>query len=210
MTRIVWNEAGTNFFETGVDRGVLYPSVGPGVPWNGLQSVTESPIRGDIKNYYLDGIKFLHISSFEEFEASILALSAPRAFRNMEGVKSIANGLYASQQKRDSFGFSYRTLIGNDISPDVGYKIHLVYNAIAKPNGRTNTSVNATPTPISLGWSISSIPISLPGYRPTSHFVIDTRDIDPITVQTIENALYGTIGIDSQLILPSELITLLS
>ena len=48
MARLVWDKTGERFYETGVDRGVLYPIqeggvYSKGVAWNGLTAVTESP-----------------------------------------------------------------------------------------------------------------------------------------------------------------------
>lgn len=192
MTRIVWGTTGERYFETGADRGVLYLPGQDGVPWSGITSVNEAPDGGDPQPYYIDGYKYANVSSAEDFKATLSALSAPKEFGVCDGTAPIHNGLFATQQPRKSFGLSYRTLVGNDISGvDHGYKIHLVYNALAAPSTRDNATINGSVSPLGLSWSISTTPPKITGLRPTAHFVVDTRYTNSVTLALLENILYG-------------------
>ena len=193
MSRIFWNAPGERFYESGVDRGVLYVGSNPGVPWTGLISVAESPSGGEARPYYQDGIKYLNISSKEEFEATINAFTAPKEFGPCDGVGAMQNGLFATQQPRKSFSLSYRTLIGNDVDgQEHGYKIHLVYNALAGPSERSNSTLGDSVEPNSLSWKVTTLPPSMSGRKPTAHFVIDTRYTPPLVLKAIEDILYGS------------------
>lgn len=209
MTRLAWGAHGERFFETGTDRGVLYLGGKPGVPWNGLKAVNESVTGGDAKPYYLDGYKYLNISSYEEFSASIDAFSAPHEFGVCDGTVGIHNGLFATEQPRVEFGLSYRTLIGNDQDGvNHGYKIHLVYNALASPSSRNNQSVGGGVNILGLSWSITTQPPLTTGIRPTAHFVIDSRRTPSGLLKTVEDILYGTSSSDARLPTVEELRTL--
>jgi hypothetical protein len=192
VTRLDWNAVGSRFYETGVDRGVLYVDGYPGVPWNGLTSVNESPSGGDPKSFYLDGVKYLTIPSTEEFEGTITAYTYPNEFSQCNGDSQPRSGLFLTHQRRKSFGFSYRTLIGNDQSGSYGYKIHVVYNALVSPTERSNESLKDTIDPDDFSWKFTCKPPVMDGYRPTAHIVIDSRSTDPSALSEIENILYGT------------------
>ena len=192
MTRLAWGATGERFYETGVDRGVLYVD-GVGHAWNGLTSVEESPTGGEAKPYYFDGLKYANIPSFEEFEATINAFSAPKAFLDVEGTASVARGFYATQQPRKPFSFSYRTLIASDTNEiGSGYKLHIVYIALAGPSSRENVTLSDTPEPMELSWEITATPPLVHGHRPTSHFVIDSTEASPIILGWLESIMYGT------------------
>lgn len=208
MARLVWNSVGQRFYETGVDRGVLYVD-GEGFAWAGLISVSESPSGGTPRAFYIDGIKYLNISSAEEFEATINAFSCPPEFAPCDGMVSIQNGLFVTQQPRKSFGFSYRTKIGNDVDgSEHAYKIHLIYNALAAPSQRDNNTISESVEPTVFSWKITTLSPQITGYRPTAHFVIDTRYTDPTTLSTIEDILYGSDSTPSRLPDVSELLTI--
>lgn len=193
MTKLVWNAIGERFFETGVERGVLYLDGVAGVPWNGLISVSESPSGGDVTPYYIDGIKYLNVVSGEEFAATIEAFTYPDEFNQCDGASRISNGLFATQQKKKSFGLSYRTRIGNDVDGvDHAYKIHVVYNAITTPTQRSNSTLTDSVEADNFSWSIVTKPPTFTGYKPTSHFVIDTREVTADLLSEIEDILYGS------------------
>lgn len=193
MARILWGEVGQRFYEAGVDRGVLYVADLPGVPWNGLISVSETPSGGEQEPYYLDGVKYLETSAPEEFNATIEAFTYPPEFEQCDGSEEVFNGLSLRQRPRKPFGLSYRTKIGNDVDGlEHGYKLHLVYNALAAPTNRGNSSISDTIEPDILSWSISARPIHVPGYQPTAHFVVDSRRTDPLVLADLENILYGS------------------
>lgn len=193
MTRLVWGETGNRYFETGTDRGVLYPKNSVGVPWNGLTAVSESPSGADPRPYYFDGFKYLNLATAEEYEATIEAFSAPEEFGRCDGSYQIRNGLFITQQPRESFHFSYRTLVGNDIdATDHGYKIHLVYNALAGPAERAHVTLNDSPEAMKLSWSITTAPPPITGFKPSAHFVIDSRRTPKVLMDLIEGMLYGS------------------
>lgn len=205
MAKIVWGGVGERFYEAGTDRGVLYIG-NTGVPWNGLTGVKEKSSGGDPQPYYLDGFKYNNVAAAEEFEATIEAYSSPREFAVCDGSVSLGNGLYVTQQRRQKFGFSYRTRIGNDVDGlDHGYKIHLVYEALAAPADRDYGTINDSLEPLQFSWDISTLPKVLPGIRPTAHFVVDTREAPADVLAELEDILYGTETTSPRLISPTEL-----
>lgn len=192
MAELTWDAVGERFYEGGVDRGVLFVD-GLGVAWPGLVSVSESPTGGEPRPYYLDGYKYLNLAASEEFEATIEAFSSPREFDLCEGVNSAYGGLMITQQPRKPFGFSYRTKIGNDIDGiDHGHKIHLVYNALAAPSERTHTTLGSSAEAPTRSWSVTTLAPKIYGYRPTAHFIVDSRTTPMEVMQEVEELLYGT------------------
>lgn len=208
MTRLTWGDSGNRFYETGVDRGVLYTN-GVGVPWNGLTAVKESPSGAEPTPYYIDGVKYRNLTAAEEFAATIEALSSPPEFDACDGVAQIHNGLFVSEQPREPFDLCYRTLVGNDLDgEDHGYKIHLVYNALAAPTERANSTRTDSPSPMGLSWTISTMPPPLVNRRPSAHFVIDSRTTDPGLLIDLEDILYGSDDLVSSIPTPTELVAL--
>lgn len=211
MTRLIWGADGERFFEAGVDRGVLYMAGIPGVPWNGLKAVSESPSGGSPEPYYIDGMKYANVATAEEFNATLEAYSSPIEFAACDGSLQLAAGLFATQQPRKSFGLSYRTTVGDDISGlGGGHKIHLVYNALASPSGRSNNSMGQEVDPLGLSWNISTRPPIATGYKATAHLVIETRELDPTVLLELEDALYGNLATTPSLPTQAEIIALLS
>ena len=209
MTIINWGTAGKRYYEAGIDRGVLYIDAANGVAWNGLISVTESPSGGEPTPYYLDGLKFLNLASSEEYTATIQAFSSPPEFNVCNGILTINNGLFATNQPRKSFGLCYRTKIGNDIDgSEHGYKLHLIYNALAAPSEYNHSSIGDSTEPITLSWAITTTPPLLIAHKPTAHMVIDSRTTNSTLLNTIENILYSSTS--ARLPAPSELVTLFS
>ena len=211
MTRLEWGTSGERFFESGIDRGVLYLQNETGVPWNGLTAVSEAPSGGEPKPYYIDGFKYLNVASAEEYEADISAFSSPPEFGVCDGTVSISNGLFAAQQPRQSFGLSYRTLVGNDTEGlEHAYKIHLIYNALAAPSSRDNNTTGDSAEPMGLSWSITTMSPMIKGIRPTAHMVIDSRLTPPGYLAEIESILYGSESTSSRQPDISELIDIFS
>lgn len=193
MARLTWGDIGSRYYEAGVDRGVLFIDSGSGVAWHGLSSVSESPSGGEPRPFYYDGFKFLNLSSSEDFEASIEAYSAPPAFDKCDGRAEIANGLIATQQPRYPFDLTYRTLVGNDVDGhDHGYKIHLVYNALAKPSSTSHKTLSDSVDVGAKSWDITTRPPKMTAGKPTAHFVVDTRYAPAVLVAHLEGILYGT------------------
>lgn len=191
MTRIVWDDVGQRTFEAGVDRGVLYVGSDPGVPWNGLTSVSENSTGGSAQPFYIDGQKYSSFSSREEYSATLTAFTYPDEFMACDGTASIRPGLLITKQRRTSFGLTYRSMIGNDLDSEAAYKVHLLYNAYAAPSARSRKAISASITPEEFSWAITTVPVALSGYLASPHFVIDSRKIDAQTLSGIEDILYG-------------------
>jgi hypothetical protein len=207
VSRLVWNSAGIRFFESGIDRGVLYVGNNPGVAWAGLTSVTQKPTGGEPTPYYVDGVKYLNVPASEEFEATLTAYTYPDEFGVCDGSIHLRSGLFATQQPRRPFGLSYRTRIGNDlIGSDYGYKIHIVYNALAKPSSRSFKSLSDSVNVADFSWDLTTTPPSMPEVKSTAHLEIDSRFTNSATLAAIEDALYGTESTPPRLLTPQQLI----
>lgn len=192
MPRLDWTKVGERFYEAGIDRGVLYIGDEPGVAWAGLTAVNESHAGGTTKARYIDGVKYANRVSGEEFEATIEAYTYPEEFDACNGVRSFGNGLLATQQRRRSFGFSYRTRVGNDLEGiEHAYKIHIVYNALAEPTDQAHATLSDSIEPFNFSWKITTKAPVL-DFRPTAHFVIDSRKISDALLSYIEDILYGS------------------
>lgn len=210
MTRLSWGTPGERFYETGVDRGVLFVT-STGVAWNGLISVSEKSAGGDLSPLYVDGFKYNQYVSADEFEATIEAYSAPREFGACDGTLELMSGLSVTQQKRKTFSFSYRTIKGNDSQGEsLGYKVHIVYNALASAPERNNQTQGDSANPITLSWDVTTLPQQLTGIRPTSHFIIDSTRAASDKLAYLEDHLYGTSLLNSTLLTPAELVSLFS
>ena len=192
MARITWDDPGRRIYETGIDRGVLYPPGGSGVPWNGLTSVRIRPSGGDPQGYYLDGTKYLNVASPEEFAATITAFTYPDEFAVCDGTARVHSGLFITEQPRKPFGFSYRTRIGNDLDNNYGYKIHIVYNALAAPSDKDFETKGSSADPTDFSWDITTKPPAFTGFRRSAHVEIDTRSANPSAISDLEDFLYGT------------------
>lgn len=209
MPRLNWSAIGERYFETGIDRGVLYVGNNPGVAWSGLTSVSESPSGGDARPYYIDGVKFLNISSAEEYQATINAFGSPTEFGPCDGTISVRNGLFVTQQPRKSFGLSYRTKLGNDVDgPEHAYKIHIVYNALAAPSQRDHNSIGDSVSPSTSSWSITTLPPAITGYKRTAHLVVDSRYTASNSLVKVEDILYGNDNAAARLPTPNELVSI--
>lgn len=214
MTKLHWDGVGEKRYETGVDHGVLYIPNGSGVyddgvAWNGLVSVTESPSGAEPNAQYADNLKYLNLTSAEEFGATIEAFTYPDEFNEFDGSASPVPGVRIGQQSRKSFGLSYRTKIGNDVEgDDLGYKLHLVYGATASPSEKAYSTVNDSPEPITFSWEIATVPVQVPGFKPTSIITIDSTEVDAGDLQDLEDFLYGTAGTDPSLPTPAAIIAI--
>lgn len=193
MTRLSWDVFGERFYEMGVDRCVLYVGATPGVAWSGLTSVIERPSVAAPRSYFLDGLKYLEVPSAEQFEATINAFTYPDEFAACDGSVQGYNGLYFTQQPRVPFSFTYRTKVGNSqLATDFGYKIHLVYNALAVPTQRAYNTLGPSSDPTDLSWTVTTKPPAISGFKPTSHIIIDSRNTSSLTLSIIEDILYGS------------------
>lgn len=209
--KLEWDKTGEKLYETGVDRGVLYPQVAgaypKGVAWNGLLNYNASPSGAEATDLYADNIKYLSLLSAETFGFSIEAYSSPEEFDACDGTAEIAPGVSVGQQDRVPFGFSCRTVIGNDLQKNnYGYKIHLIYGAQAQPSERGYASINDSPEAITLSWECTTTPVAVPGRKPTASIVIDSTKVDAEKLAAFEAILYGTGDTEPRLPLPAEVI----
>lgn len=214
MTKLTWDQVGERLYETGVDHGVLYLPDGQGVydtavSWNGLVTVTESPSGADSNPQYADNIKYLNLISAEQFGGTIEAFTYPDEFAQCDGTASPEEGIAIGQQSRKMFGLCYRTLVGNDVDgTDYGYKLHLVYGAIAAPSEKAYATVNDSPEALTFSWSISTTPVEVTGFKPTASLVIDASKVNAAALIALEDILYGTAGGDARLPLPDEVLSM--
>ena len=197
---IEWDKTGEKLYETGVDHCVLYPYnseanpayYGPGVPWNGITNVSENPSGAEANKFYADNIKYANILSAEEFGASIGAYMYPEEFEECDGSKEVAPGVFIGQQNRKVFGLAYRTILGNDTdNNNHGYKLHLVYGAMASPSEKTYNTVNDSPDLIEFSWEMTTTPVNVSGSKPTATVILDSTKTDATKLAALEEILYG-------------------
>lgn len=216
MAALTWDGTGEHLYETGIRKGVLYVqntngTYGTGVAWNGLTGVTESPSGAEATAIYADDIKYLNLYSAEEFGATIEAYTYPEEFAQCDGSASPATGMMIGQQARKSFGFCYRTAIGNDVSgEDHGYKIHILYGCKASPSEKSYQTINDSPEAITFSWEITTTPVEVSGYKPTSVVVIDSTKANATKLAALEATLYGDVSHNPSLPLPAAIISALS
>jgi len=214
MAVLTWDETGERVYETGVDHGVLYmPNESgiyeDGVAWNGLVNVTEAPSGAEANPQFADNIKYLNLFSAEEFGATIEAFTYPAAFNAFDGLGVPSPGVTVGQQARGVFGFSYRTKMGNDIAGEAyGYKLHLVYGAKASPSEKAYATISDSPEPITFSWEVTTTPVGVTGFAPTSIITIDSTQVDADALAALELLLYGDVAADPALPLPDAVIAL--
>ena len=219
MAKLVWDEAGKHVYETGVSKGVLYVmsntpgTYEKGVAWNGLSSLSEIPTGAEVSAMYADDIKYLNLMSREEFEGSIEAYTYPDEFMACDGSASPedAKGFVVGQQDRKTFAFCYQTKVGNDLNPEAGYKIHIIYGALASPSERSYETVNDSPEAMTFSWDITTTPVAVTGFKPTAHVELDSTKIEKTKLEKIEAKLYGTDEPSGEptLLMPDEIIGML-
>ena len=224
MSKIVWDQTGERLYETGIDRGVLYPIqeggvYTKGVAWNGLTGVTESPSGAEATDLYADNIKYLSMRSAETFGATVEAYTYPDEFAVCDGSAELVAGVMIGQQDRKIFGLCYRTLIGNDVDGQGhGYKLHLIYGATASPSEKAYATVNDSPEAITFSWELATTPVNVTGFKPTASITIDSTKADPTCLAALEEILYGKDatgpeaqdGVEPRLPLPDEVKTVMT
>lgn len=216
MAKIKWDQVGQRLYETGVDHGVLYiPDAGNeytgGVAWNGLTSISESPSGAESNPQYADNIKYLNLVSVEEFGATIEAFTYPEEFEQCDGTAELAPGVTIGQQARKTFGLSYRTLLGNDTdATDYGYKLHLIYGALASPSEKAYATVNDSPEAITFSWELTTTAVEVEGFKPTASLTVDSTKVSEDALSALETILYGDDTEEPRLPLPGEVLELVS
>ena len=213
--KLSWDNSGERLYETGVKNGVLYvQNAGKypkGVAWNGLTAVTESPSGAEATPLYADDIKYVELTSEEEFGGTIEAYTYPDEFAECDGSAELVKGVKISQQKRKAFGLVYKTTLGNDEDGnDHGYKLHLVYGCKAAPSEKAYATINDSPEAITFSWEFTTTPVAVAGHKPTAHIEIDSTKADSTCLAALEAKLFGTESDDPQLPLPDEVKTLMT
>lgn len=222
--KLVWDKTGEHYYETGVKNGVLYPmsasgTYPKGVAWNGLTAITESPSGAEATALYADDIKYLNLMSNEEFGATVEAYTYPDEFAECDGSASLTEGVYIGQQARKTFGLCYRTTLGNDSKGnDYGYKLHIIYGAMASPSEKAYSTINDSPDAITFSWELTTTPVAVANFKPTASLTIDSTKVDSQKLAALEEILYGKDGtgednsvgaVDPRLPLPDEIATLM-
>lgn len=215
MAKLTWDDTGKRFYETGVDQGVLYvrDSNGAyplGVPWNGLINVTESPEGAEPNAQYADNMKYVNIQSTEEFKATIEAFTYPEEFAECDGSAQPKPGAFIGQQERKTFGLVYRTKIGNDLTQEAGYKLHLVWGAVAAPSEKAYATINDSPEPTTFSWEITTTPVNVTGYLPTSTMTLDSIELGSVKMAAIEAKLFGDATNPAALLMPDAILALIT
>ena len=212
--KLVWDNVGERFYETGVKNCALYlqntdGSYPKGVAWNGISTINESPSGAESSPIYADDTKYLNLISNEELSASIEAYTYPDEFAECDGSAEIATGITIGQQPRKAFGLAYKTTLGNDIvGNEYGYKLHLLYGCKAAPSEKAYSTINDSPEAITFSWEISTTPVNVKGFKPTSNLTIDSSKVAPEKLAALEAVLFGSESVEARLPLPDEIITL--
>ena len=214
MAKLIWDEITKRLYETGVDRGVVYPVAGGAYPkgeaWNGLISITLSPSGAESTPLYANNSKYLNMLSVEELGGTIEAYTFPESFAACNGLAELAPGVRIGQQARIPFGLTYRTLLGNDTEGTKhGYKLHVIYGAVASPSEDAATTVNDSPEAKTMSWEFNTTPVVVEGHQPTSHIEIDSTNVAPEKLAALEAILYGSEDTEARLPLPDEIVTLI-
>lgn len=216
MTALTWDQVGERLFETGVDKCVLYiPDASGtyvnGYAWNGITSITESPSGAESSKQYADNMVYLNLVSAEEFSATLEAFMWPDEFNQCDGTAEPEPGVFVGQQTRKTFGLCYRTRLGNDVdSTDHGYKLHLIYGALAAPSEKAYSTINDSPEATTFSWEITTTPVNVAGLKPTAQLTIDSTQVAAADLTELENFLYGTVGTEPSLPLPDSVIAVFS
>lgn len=214
MSRLVWDNITERYYETGVDRGVVYPmkngTYGTGAAWNGLITATVSPSGAEATALYANNKKYVNLISAEEVAGTIEAYTYPEEFGECNGEKKLADGVTITQQARIPFGFTFRNLIGNDSEgTKAGYIIHIIYGATASPSEDSNTTINDSPEAKTMSWEFNTTPVDVAGFEPTAHLKIDSRTVPAEKLSQLEELLYGSDDEEASLPLPSAIATLI-
>lgn len=215
MSKIVWDDIGKKFYETGVDRGVLFPITGgvydKGVGWNGLTSVNENPSGGEPTKLYANNGVYLTRSSLEELGITIEAFTYPEEFEACDGSAEISDGVTIGQQERKHFGLVYRSLIGNDEDGNKhGYKLHFIFDAVASPSEKNHETVNDSADLDPFSWEATTTPVPVEDYDPCCSLVVDSRKIDANDLKAIEDKIYGTASTEPTMLTPDEILDLIT
>ena len=216
MSKLIWDKTGERLYETGVKQGVLYPQAAggtypKGVAWNGLTNITESPSGAEATALYADDIKYLNLVSAEELGGTIEAYTYPDEFAECDGSVALTEGVFIGQQDRKTFGLCYRTTLGNDVdSNGHGYKLHLIYGALAAPSEKAYATINDSPEAITFSWEFKTTPVNVTGHKPTASLILDSTKVSETKMAALEKVLYGDGDTEARLPLPDEVVQILT
>lgn len=216
MSKLVWDKTGERLYETGVKQGVLYPQAAggtypKGVAWNGLTNITESPSGAEATALYADDIKYLNLVSAEELGGTIEAYTYPDEFAECDGSAALTEGVFIGQQDRKTFGLCYRTTLGNDVdSNGHGYKLHLIYGALAAPSEKAYATINDSPEAITFSWEFKTTPVNVTDHKPTASLTLDSTKVSETKMAALEKVLYGDGDTEARLPLPDEVVQILT
>lgn len=216
MSKLIWDKTGERLYETGVKQGVLYPQAAggtypKGVAWNGLTNITESPSGAEATALYADDIKYLNLVSAEELGGTIEAYTYPDEFAECDGSAALTEGVFIGQQDRKTFGLCYRTTLGNDVdSNGHGYKLHLIYGALAAPSEKAYATINDSPEAITFSWEFKTTPVNVTGHKPTASLTLDSTKVSETKMAALEKVLYGDGETEARLPLPDEVVQILT
>ena len=216
MSKLVWDKTGERLYETGVKQGVLYPQAAggtypKGAAWNGLTNITESPSGAEATALYADDIKYLNLVSAEELGGTIEAYTYPDEFAECDGSVALTEGVFIGQQDRKTFGLCYRTTLGNDVdSNGHGYKLHLIYGALAAPSEKAYATINDSPEAITFSWEFKTTPVNVTGHKPTASLILDSTKVGETKMAELEKVLYGDGDAEARLPLPDEVVQILT
>lgn len=207
MAFIKWDQTGEKKYKTGVDHGVLYPQKNGaypiGVAWNGLTAVNKTPSGAEDNKLYADNQQYLNLKSAEILGLTIECYMYPDEWAECNGESELAEGLFLGQQRRNTFGFSYRNKIGNDTEgEDYGYEINLVYGCSASPSEQGNSTINDSPEAATFSYEVSTTPVNVSGvgpdgkpYKPTACLTADSTKMSRENMMKLEEILYGKEGV---------------
>lgn len=211
MSKMVWDQITEKLFETGIEQVALYKQVGGayplGVPWNGITALNITPSGAEPTPLYANNKKYVTLMSAEELGGTIEAYTYPEEWAECDGSAEAAAGVYIGQQPRATFGLVGKTLIGNDSEGTKhGYKLHLIYGALASPSEQTNSTVNDSPEAKTMSWEFTTTPVPVEGYEATSYICIDSTKVDKAKLEALEAILYGAAEVEPKLPLPDEVL----
>lgn len=192
VDRVDWDADHDRYFHQGVDRGVLYPRNANPVPWLGITGVEEAS-DSSASVLYRDGVIFYSSVDPGDYSGRLTTYWYPDEFAECAGIPAAAEGFHVDNQRPKSFNLSYRSLIGSGLTGDMfGYQIHLIYNATAQIGTRTRSTLTPEGTEIDeLSFDLVCTPVQLPGFRPSAHYIIDTRTLSVERIAELEDILYG-------------------
>ena len=214
MSKLVWDQTGDRLYETGVEQVALYQQSGgaypKGVAWNGVTALNLSPSGAEPTALYANNRKYLTLMSVEELGFTIEAYTYPDEWAECDGSATVVPGVYIGQQPRKPFGLVAKTMIGNDTEGiKHGYKLHLIYGALASPSEQENATINDSPEAKTMSWECSTTPVNVANFEPTSYICIDSTTVDSEKLAALEKILYGDSAAEPKLPLPDEVFTTL-